>query len=51
MKVVLILQARLGSKRLPGKNLLEIRKNQKETLVELVLKRIQMAKNIDKVVP
>ena len=50
MKVVLILQARLGSKRLPGKNLLEIRKNQKETLVELVLKRIQMAKNIDKVV-
>ena len=49
MKVVLILQSRMGSKRLPGKNLISVRKKN-EPLVELVLKRILLAKNIDKVV-
>ena len=49
MKVILLLQSRLGSSRLPKKNFIPIRKK-KEPLVELVLKRISLAKKIDKVV-
>src|SRR6185295_18924490 len=45
--VVAIIQARMGSERLPGKILLDI---EGQTMLERVVRRVQKATSIDKVV-
>ena len=47
MKVLAIVQARMGSKRLPGKVLLKINK---KTIIEIILDRLSKSKLINKIV-
>ena len=46
-KVVLIIQARMGSKRLPGKSMLDLAG---KPLIFRIIERVKRCKNIDKIV-
>ena len=48
MKTSIIIQARMGSKRLPGKNLIKI--TREYSLIELVILRLQKSKKIDDII-
>ena len=48
MKTSIIIQARMGSKRLRGKNLIKITK--KFTLIELLILRLKKCKKIDEII-
>ena len=49
MNVGIIIQSRMGSKRLPRKNLLSITKDRK-SLIELVILRLKKCKNVDQII-
>ena len=49
MSISVIIQSRMGSKRLPGKNLLRITKNNL-SLIEIVIKRIKKSKLINNII-
>jgi spore coat polysaccharide biosynthesis protein SpsF (cytidylyltransferase family) len=49
MNVGIIIQSRMGSKRLPGKNLLSITKDG-TSLIELVILRLKKCKKIDQII-
>lgn len=49
MSINVIIQSRMGSKRLPGKNLLKLTKNNL-SLIEIVIKRIQKSRLIDNII-
>ena len=49
MSINVIIQSRMGSKRLPGKNILKVTKNNL-SLIEIVIKRIKKSRLIDNII-
>ena len=49
MSINVIIQSRMGSKRLPGKNLLKVTKNN-FSLIETVIKRIKKSRLVNNII-